>query len=329
MNSITTTTPPPTSSLKGRGKIALALLLFFSACAPHAQPYIDPPAEQAHLTHDMFVTADGAQLPYHHWLPKTKPKAVIVALHGFDDYSHAFEGTGEFLQAHGVSVYAYDQRGFGAAPNTGIWAGEENLTHDLAQFVRQVQRRHPKTPIYILGESMGGAVVTVAVAQPDFPKVSGIILSAPALWGGDAMSGFYRGTLWVGAHTLPYWKFTGENLHIMASDNIPMLRALGADPLVIKATRLDTIYGLVRLMDDAYDGVPNIHTPVLLLYGAHDQVIPRPPIERSRKRFAEPIGYIYYPDGYHMLLRDLEGEKVMGDILEWTKNQKHFLPPEE
>ena len=37
----------------------------------------------------------------------------------------------------------------------------------------------------------------------------------------------------------------------MASDNIEMLRALGADPLFIKATRVDAIAGLVELMDIA------------------------------------------------------------------------------
>jgi len=306
----------------------LIILFLLTACAPHVQPFHPQPDQQPQLAAGIFHTADDAALPYRHWLPKDKPEAIIIAVHGFNDYSHGFETTGTFFQKHRIAVYAYDQRGFGQSPDTGIWAGEENLTHDLAQFVKQIEKRYPKTPVYIMGESMGGAVVINAVSDPAFPKVQGVILSAPALWGADTMNPIFRGTLWFGAHTIPYWTLTGQDLHILASDNIPMLQALGADPLVIKKTRIDAIYGLVELMDEAYAKVPAIKTPTLLLYGAHDQVIPPAPIESARKRFEEPITYVYYPNGYHMLERDLEGELVLQDILNWIEHPAASLPPE-
>jgi alpha-beta hydrolase superfamily lysophospholipase len=285
---------------------AMACLLICSlviGCAPQEQAY--HPAETGDIS-----------LPQRSWLPKGKPKAVVIALHGFNDYSHAFEATGTFLKGHGIAVIAYDQRGFGKAPDTGVWANEKNLVADLAAHVKQASRRWPHTPVYILGESMGGAVAAVAVTDPEFPKVNGIILSAPALW---PINPFYHSVLWTGAHTWPSHTLTGHELHILASDNIPMLQALGRDPLVIKHTRIDAIYGLVELMDDAYQQVPQVKTPVLFLYGAHDEVIPSDPIEESRTRFSMPITYRYYPDGYHMLLRDLERHKVMQDVLGWIE----------
>ncbi len=63
------------------------------------------------------------------------PKAMIIAVHGFNDYSNAFESTGGVFQKlpTAIAVYAYDQRGFGgAAASPGIWAGEDNLVSDLA-----------------------------------------------------------------------------------------------------------------------------------------------------------------------------------------------------
>ena len=271
-----------------------------AACSPQVQPTV--PVESA--------------LPSRNWTPE-KPRAVIIALHGFNDYSHAFENSGKFFKAHHIAVVAYDQRGFGESPQTGIWAGEDNLVSDLADHVRQIKHHYPHTPVYILGESMGGAVAIVALANPDFPKVQGVILEAPAVWVLDPL---LRAVLWSGAHTVPTKTVTGTQLKILASDNIPMLRALGRDPLVIKHTRIDAMYGLVNLMDDAYEKVPEVQTPVLLLYGAHDQVIPPEPIENSRTRFTAKLTYMYYPDGYHMLLRDLEGERVMGDMLAWIQN---------
>ena len=50
---------------------------------------------------------------------------------------------------------------------------------------------------------------------------------------------------------------------------------MGRDPLMIWGARSDTLYGLVRLMDDASDSVGDDHVPTLYLYGANDEIIPR------------------------------------------------------
>jgi acylglycerol lipase len=304
----------------------LFLIAFFAlaACAPQQQTYNASSQEPA-LEQNHFITADGAILPTRSWTVKN-PKAIIIALHGFNDYSNAFATSGAFFSKHGISVYAYDQRGFGGSPETAIWAGRENLIGDLHQFTALINQRYPAIPLYLLGDSMGGAVVINAAAETELPGVKGIILAAPAVWGSDTMPLFYRGLLWTGAHTFPGYKLTGQNLKIRPSDNIEMLRALGRDPLVIKATRIDAVYGLVHLMDDAYEKVDDISTPALLLYGAHDQVIPKLPIESARERFAVPLTYVYYPDGYHMLLRDLQGTVVMRDIASWIRHPDAPLP---
>ena len=49
-------------------------------------------------------------------------------------------------------------------------------------------------------------------------------------------------------------------------------------------------------------------------------------IEHSLDRFAIPVDFAHYPDGYHMLLRDIQGEQVMGDILAWMGGAKGGLP---
>ncbi len=297
------------------------LTIVVAACAPQEQSFDPPSRTQASLTADAFVTADGTALPMRFWLPKGKPKAVILAVHGFNDYSRAFEWPGRFFAARGIATYAYDQRGFGASKDIGIWAGEENLAEDLRQCAKLLKARYPNTPLYILGESMGAAVAISALANKPMPEVKGVILSAPAVWGGNTMNPFYRGSLWLVSHTIPFYTMTGEDLRIRASDNIEMLRALSADPLIIKKTRVDAIYGLVHLMDSAYDRAAEIKTPTLLLYGERDEVIPCQPVYETAAHIQAPLKTIYYANGYHMLLRDLQREKVMGDIVKWVKNR--------
>lgn len=304
----------------------LLVTFLLAACSPTQQAFIAEPKDTPTIVDHTFHTADAAELYSRSWLPKKKPKAVIVALHGMNDYSRSFEGSGTFFSKHGIAVYAFDQRGFGRSPEVGIWGGEDNFVHDLEQYIKVLNKKYPRTPVYVLGESMGAAVAIVASVDPDFPKINGVILSAPAVWGADTIPLLYRSTLWVGAHTVPYKLFTGSDLKIIASNNYPMLRALALDPLVIKGTRVDAVYGVVHLMDSAYAKIPLMKTPVLLLYGANDQVIPPHPIGHAVQRFTIPIEYAYYPHGFHMLLRDLESEIVMKDILSWIRNSKASLP---
>src|SRR5216683_1843458 len=73
------------------------------------------------LAGDRLVAADGATLPLRRWLPEGRPRAVVLALHGFNDYSNAFAGAGAGWAKNGIATYAYDQRGFGAAPGRGRW----------------------------------------------------------------------------------------------------------------------------------------------------------------------------------------------------------------
>lgn len=306
--------------------IALMMASLLAACTPVEQAF-KRARHQPYLTDEVLVAGDGHTLPIRYWLPpESTPKAVIIALHGFNDYSNAFASPGEHLSTHDIAVYAYDQRGFGKTKQHGIWGGKENLTQDVQQMVLAVSDLHPGIPIYLLGESMGGAVVIASLSQYPQLEVKGAILTAPAVWGDETMNTFYRVTLWLTAHTLPEMELTGRNLKILASDNIEMLRAMGRDPLIIKKTRVDAIYGIVDLMDTAYQNIGRVHTPLLLLYGANDQVIPKTPVQKAIARLNAPYRVAYYPDGYHLLLRDLKGEVVLNDIAGWITDAAAPLP---
>jgi len=108
----------------------------------------------------------------------------------------------------------------------------------------------------------------------------------------------------------------------VASDNLEVLRALGADPLFIKATRVDAIAGLVGLMDLALAETPAVPGPLLVLGGARDEVVP-PHAHRAMlgRLSAEPCTEVVYPEGYHLLLRDLQRQVVWDDILAWIDGE--------
>ncbi len=322
--------------------LCLAVLLAGCVAAPSSRdlaatpPSIAtaPAAAGPALAADAVIAADGARLPLRRWLPPGEPRAVILALHGFNDYSNAFAAPGTAWAAAGIATYAYDQRGFGGAPERGRWAGARQLAGDAAEAARLLRQRHPGIPLYLLGESMGGAIAILAASGRSgapVPKVDGVILVAPAVWGRATMSVFERVGLWL-ADFLPAIEWSPNLLpvQISPSDNIAMLRALGADPLVIKRTRADTLNGLVDLMSAALNAAPWLDAPVLLLYGERDEIVPREPMARfvaalpSRARHRERVAL--YPKGYHMLLRDLGAAAPIGDIAAWIGGSAAALP---
>jgi acylglycerol lipase len=290
-------------------------------------PMTYPPGAKnntAQLTEGSFLTEDGANLPLRHWLPRTEPRAVIIALHGFNDYSRFFDKPGEYFSKQGIACFAYDQRGFGMAPNRGLWAGSDTYATDLQVLARLVKQRYPKQPLYLLGESMGGAIVINTMSQSDMPEVAGAILSAPALWARSTMPWYQTGLLWTLAHSFPWLTLTGEGVHVVASDNTEMLRALGRDPWVIKATRVETVYGLTDLMDSAFASASSLHGNTLMLYGEKDEIVPKEPTYAFLHQFLQSDSakktVAIYPQGYHMLLRDLQAPTAWKDILAWIDN---------
>lgn len=307
---------------------ALLLALILAACVPFIQDPGDAAGEPAIET-ERFLTADGLALPLTAWHPDGPPTAVVLALHGFNDYRQAFDLPGRALARAGIVTYAYDQRGFGAAPKTGVWPGTEALVADALAAARLVRQRHPGLPLYLMGESMGGAVALIAdVRAPVAPD--GLILVAPAVWGRAYMDALPRVGLWIAAHTIPLLAVSGQGLHIRPTDNVEVLRAMQRDPLVQKFARIDALWGLVDLMDAAVEAAPKLTRPMLLLYGLKDDIVPKrptlgfidalPPPPAGRWRVA------LYPKGYHMLLRDLEGDTVDADIVHWIAAPDAPLP---
>ena len=311
----------------------LLLLLLAIATVACTTPQYQDQAGERHkpvLTRDYAVMEDGYRLPLASWLPDDRVEAVVLALHGFNDYKNAFSNVGKYLSSHGIATYAYDQRGFGGTVQAGVWPGSGRLRQDGLAMTRLLRKRYPDIPLYLVGESMGGAVVIRMMTGTPPPPADGVILLAPAVWGRDTMNPFYRGALWIAAHTFPAKTATGKGLDIKPSDNIEMLRALGQDPLVIKETRFDALYGLTNLMGEALEGVPQLGSRTLILYGERDEIIPDKATCRMLAYLPEQAPgvqrAVIYPDGYHMLTRDLQAPVVLADINAWIVSPDSEIP---
>jgi alpha-beta hydrolase superfamily lysophospholipase len=304
--------------------VVLALVGFAGCATPRVQQH-GAPVDTPQLEAARVRTADGAVLPLSTWQPQGTPRAVVLALHGFNDYRHAFETVGAFLAAQDIATYAYDQRGFGATSEPGIWAGSDVLVDDAAAVMALLRQRHPGRPLYVLGESMGGAVALSVLATTP-AAADGAVLVAPAVWGRRTMNPLQRAALWLLAHSWPGLRLSGSGLGVTASDNKAMLRAQRDDPLVLKNARVDALWGLADLTDRGLAAAPGVTVPTLVQYGERDEIIPRRATCRLVATLASPGRVAVYPDGYHMLTRDLGARQVLEDTAAWLADSASPLP---
>lgn len=332
-----TWSPGKAQSLHGLGLsrwLGLGLIsLFLAACAPmRQQAQIPGPGYQGpRFTPTQFISFDGTALGLSTWQAQTpEPQGVIVALHGMNDYARAFETAAPYWAARGITTYAYDARGFGRSPQRGVWGHEALMIQDMRTALKVARAAHRGVPVIVVGESMGAATILAAAGEAEGIAADRIVLIAPAVWGWSNLPLSYRVSLWTTAHLpvsrKPLDPPRAVTRTIVASDNIEMLRRLGRDPNMIFATRLDAVYGLVRLMEKAYQAADKLPPHTLVLYGARDQIIPRPALTATMARLPTNVRTVEYPEGYHMLTRDLQAERVWADVAAFIADPRGPLP---
>jgi alpha-beta hydrolase superfamily lysophospholipase len=303
----------------------LAAVLAIGGCAEPLAPR-GPMSAATRAADDDFVMPDGTRLPYRAWLPEGDPWAVVLALHGMNDSRDAWEYPAPELAAHGVAVFAPDQRGFGETAARGYWPGTQALVNDARDMALMLHRRYPRARLILMGESMGAAVLMCLATAPDPPPADGYVLVAPAVWGRAEMNVFLRAGLWLFANVAPGFTVTGAVAQKVASDNREAIRRLSQDPLTIHETRFDTIRGLVDLMDAALAAAPQFRAPALFLYGGKDELIPDKATAATWRGLPDGPVRAFYPAGYHLLLRDHERMTPIDDILFWVRNRHLPLP---
>lgn len=314
-----------------RRHFLLAASAAVTGCAPMVQSAGVPEVgfSGPRLEDDTFVSFDGGRMGLKRWLPSGEPAVVVAALHGMNDYSNAFHFAAPVWAEQGIATYAYDQRGFGRSPQRGVWGGEALMTEDLRVFVALLRQKHPNAALVVAGESMGGAAAIAAFASDRPPAADRLVLMAPAVWGWSSQPLPFKTALWVTAHVAgekvlrpPEWVV--DRVH--PSDNHEELVAMGRDPMMTWGARNDTLYGLVDLMQSAWEGVGRIKVPVGYFYGANDEVIPKTPSFQAAGRLKPGDRTAYYAKGYHLLTRDHQRAVVIGDIQSFILDPKAALP---
>lgn len=121
-------------------------------------------------------------LPGRGWIaPSVKTQGVILAIHGLSLNSGSYESFGNEMALRGLPTFAIDVRGFGKWNQNGTHTNLDltNTVQDVHKAILSIKQHFAGAPVFLVGESMGGAVAITAAAQkPDF--IAGVIASVPS-----------------------------------------------------------------------------------------------------------------------------------------------------
>ncbi len=255
-------------------------------------------------------------------------RAAILSIHGFGLHKESFAGFANQMASRGISTYAIDVRGFGS------WMGEpgENkkldfyqTMMDLRSAIYWVKTMNPGVPVFLLGESMGGAIALQATAL--FPEcVSGLIASVP----GSHYYGGKKTAMEVALRMVrPNAKFkVGDKVIEKATCDKNLRENWLNDPrakLEMTPKQLTQFAAFMNQTDDMAKRIDSV--PVLMLQGGKDRLSKADGTERLFHALKTPYkNYVLLDDAEHLIFEKGQYNARTAEIVEdWLAKQSQRL----
>jgi alpha-beta hydrolase superfamily lysophospholipase len=271
-----------------------------------------------------FISSDGLTLSTYRLQVEGPTSEPVILIHGLADHSRSLPYTrlGEFLAGRGIEVFAFDRRGSGLSHGRPNYAARwEDLREDLGRFVDLVEDQCGRLPA-LVGLSFGGLqALDFALHRPE--SLHSCVAIAPAL-DISATSPLLRRVIPVLAQWWPTLS-VDPGLDDTALTRDPLLnRVYRNDPLWRARTTAALAVGAIEAIERVHRKAAQIATPLLVLHGTADRVVP---IHGTRRVF-EHFGsadktYLEVPGAFHALPIEPEGDDLACHIADWLTKRAH------
>jgi len=254
-----------------------------------------------------------------------KPKAILIAIHGFGLHKAAYEQFAQQMQQRGISTYALDVRGFGGwmQSDGSSPVSFSKTLEDLRLLVRLIRVENSNAPVFLVGESMGGAIA-LAFSAENPSLVDGVISSAPA----NGRFKPIRTALRIGADFLLTGggKINLDNVLVeRASKNEELRKSWESDEQAKLKVTLRELLRFRKFMKETRGLARTIkQTPVLVVQGQMDKLVKPSSTEKLfRELPTRDKELLVVENGEHLTLEEGQFDKSLLDSIEvWIANHK-------
>ena len=291
----------------------------------------------------------GAALAAYHW-KAANPKASLLILHGMSQHSGCYSECAQYLSDHNIDVFAHDHRGHGDTnleQPRGFFAPQNGwnlVLKDVETHLNHIQNKST-APVFVLGHSMGSFVAQEVLIRYG-KRLSGVLLSGS---GGplDLLGRIGRyvaraerlKTGKKGISTVLNQNAFEEYNKIFApirtqSDWLSRDEQLVDQHLADPKTGFDCTNQLwIDFLDGIYEASKpkRINTipsscPIFIFSGSKDPVGKetrglRELMSQYAEAGIEDVSYVFYAEGRHEMLRELNREEVFKDVVSWISER--------
>ena len=265
-----------------------------------------------------FPARDGTNLYEQYWLPDGPPQAVVVIVHGINEHSGRYARLAADLTGRGYAVYAMDLRGHGRSDGERVMVRSfDEYLDDVEDLLQRVAEREPGKTLFLLGHSMGGAIVALlTIVRP--PNIRGLILSSPALSIGGSVFPVLRKLAAFFSAVWPTLRVVGIG-HRFISHDPAVIAAFKNDPLVFHGRLpVRTAAELLRAAGCIQAQMEAVRLPLLILHGTGDYMTdPNGSRQLFRRAASSDKTLRLYPGLYHEVFSEAERDQAVADLLGW------------
>jgi len=302
--------------------IVLACLPSTAALAKEPAKYDNGGKNSKYLTEQ--DPASGAA-PCISWInPLVKPRLALLCIHGLGLYSGSYQAFGQQMARLGIATYAIDVRGFGSWMKSQGHSEVDIKTciTDVKSALEAIRRANPGLPVFLLGESMGGAIaLRVASMYPDL--VEGLISSVPA---GDRFQQ-KKTNLKVALEFLrgKNKQFdVGTKIVTQATQNEKLRQDWSSNPLDRMELSASELIQFQKFMNDNHDASKNItDDPVLFVQGTQDKLVKPEGTWELFNELTTPDKYFFAVPSEHLIFE--EGQDKAADLARLTTMASNWM----
>jgi alpha-beta hydrolase superfamily lysophospholipase len=264
---------------------------------------------------------DDTKLVVHEWAPPQPApgKPVVVFLHGIGFHGEPYGSVAAGFTSRGLTFVAPDLRGHGRSEGErGKLAEPPVLRSDIGAVLDFVGQRHPKVPIFLGGESMGGLLAAYYGWRGE-KRPAGLVLLVPAF-------AVYKERVRIGGAVRDVIRNGGVPLdtpeNLAASSRDPdFIKAKRTDPLALHTVRPIYLARLARIQLEMKLAPEEFKLPLFVGVAGKDRVIDSQEVERFYEAVATPKRektLKKWDDAYHTLCWDPQTPQVIQDLTTWV-----------